>query len=73
MGRSILSQFLIISNTSPRCIASMPFGVRLRKCLGKTGVMNQQRRHRIGENFRCICSVSVPEPSTSDASTSSVK
>ncbi|KAL0372148.1 UNVERIFIED_CONTAM: Tryptophan--tRNA ligase, chloroplastic/mitochondrial [Sesamum calycinum] len=37
------------------------------------GAVQQQRRVRRGENFRCLCSVAVSEPSTSATSSSSVK
>ncbi|KAK4422258.1 Tryptophan--tRNA ligase, chloroplastic/mitochondrial [Sesamum alatum] len=73
MGRSILSQFFLLSNTYPRSISSLPCGVHLSKCLSRTGAVQQQRRVRLGENFRCLCSVSVSEPSTSATSSSSVK
>ncbi|KAI3454102.1 hypothetical protein Pfo_010765 [Paulownia fortunei] len=72
MGRSILSHFLILSNTSPRSISSLPCGVHLSKCLSRTGAVHPRRR-RIGENIRCLRSVSVSEPSTSETSSSSVK
>ncbi|KAG8381845.1 hypothetical protein BUALT_Bualt05G0015100 [Buddleja alternifolia] len=73
MARSILSHFLILSNTSPRSISSLrPSGVHLRKCLSRTAIFHQNRL-RIGENLRCFCSVSVSEPSTSETSSSSVK
>ncbi|KAL0447433.1 UNVERIFIED_CONTAM: Tryptophan--tRNA ligase, chloroplastic/mitochondrial [Sesamum latifolium] len=73
MGRSILSHFFVLSNTYPRSISSLPCGVHLSKCFSRTGAVQQQRRVRRGENFRCLCSVAVSEPSTSAASSSSVK
>ncbi|KAK6116838.1 hypothetical protein DH2020_049404 [Rehmannia glutinosa] len=72
MGRSILSHFLILSSASPRSISTLPCGVHLSKCLSRTGLMHPRRHLRAGENFRCLCSVSVSEPSTSDTSSSSV-
>ncbi|KAK4401191.1 Tryptophan--tRNA ligase, chloroplastic/mitochondrial [Sesamum angolense] len=71
MGRSILSHFFVLSNTYPRSISSLPCGVHLSKCLSRMGAVQQQRRVRRGENFRCLCSFAVSEPSTSATSSSS--
>ncbi|XP_041995398.1 tryptophan--tRNA ligase, chloroplastic/mitochondrial-like [Salvia splendens] len=73
MGRSIFSHFLILSNTPPRYVVSLPRGARLGKCLNRAGGIYEPRRLRIGESLRCLCSLSVSEPSTSQASSSSVK
>ncbi|KAL7112186.1 hypothetical protein ACP275_05G136200 [Erythranthe tilingii] len=74
MGRSILSHFLILSNASPRSIfSSRPRGVHLSKCWSRTRAIQPQRRRRIGDDLRCLCTVAVSEPSTSETSSSSVK
>ncbi|XP_047944772.1 tryptophan--tRNA ligase, chloroplastic/mitochondrial isoform X2 [Salvia hispanica] len=73
MGRSIFSHFLILSNTPPRSIVSLPRGARLGKCLSRAGGIYEPRRLRIGESLRCLCSLAVSEPSTSQTSSSSVK
>ncbi|KAG6414555.1 hypothetical protein SASPL_121927 [Salvia splendens] len=49
-----------------------PRGARLGKCLNRAGGIYEPRRLRIGESLRCLCSLSVSEPSTSQASSSSV-
>ncbi|KAL8504055.1 hypothetical protein ACS0TY_022698 [Phlomoides rotata] len=73
MGRSIFSHFPILSNASQRSISSLPCGVHLSKCLSRTGAIHARPRQLISEKFRCLCSVSVSEPSTSVTSSSSVK
>lgn len=52
---------------------SRPLGVRLGKCLSRAGGFHAPRRLRIGESLRCLCSLAVSEPSTSQTSSSSVK
>ncbi|KAL1557333.1 Tryptophan--tRNA ligase, chloroplastic/mitochondrial [Salvia divinorum] len=73
MGRSIFSHFLILSNTPPRSIVSLPRGSRIGKCLSRAGGIHEPRRLRIGESLRCLCNLAVSEPSTSQTSSSSVK
>ncbi|XP_051119669.1 tryptophan--tRNA ligase, chloroplastic/mitochondrial isoform X2 [Andrographis paniculata] len=73
MGRSILTHFLNLSNTSPCSISSLHGCVGVTKFLSRPGAFPQKRRLRIGENFRCLCSVSISEPSTSETASSSVK
>ncbi|XP_073301584.1 tryptophan--tRNA ligase, chloroplastic/mitochondrial isoform X2 [Primulina huaijiensis] len=73
MGRSLLSHFSILSNISPRSISSiLPNRVHLYNCSSRTSVL-LQRRIQIGGSFRCLCSVAVSKPSTSENSSSSVK
>ncbi|XP_075522475.1 tryptophan--tRNA ligase, chloroplastic/mitochondrial isoform X1 [Primulina tabacum] len=73
MGRCLLSQFSILSNISPRSISSiLPNRVHLNNCSSRTNVL-LQRRIQIGESFRCLCSVPVSKPSTSESSSSSMK
>ncbi|KAL8484379.1 hypothetical protein ACS0TY_026883 [Phlomoides rotata] len=69
MGRSIFSHFPILSNS----ISSLPCGLHLNKYFSRTGAIHARRRQLISEKFRCFCSVSVSEPSTSVTSSSSVK
>ncbi|CAA0821319.1 Nucleotidylyl transferase superfamily protein [Striga hermonthica] len=73
MALSIFSHFLMLSGASHRSISAMPCGVHLSKCLSRTGVTHHRRRMIAAEGFRCLCSVSVAEPSTSETSPSSVK
>ncbi|KAL6547550.1 Tryptophan--tRNA ligase, chloroplastic/mitochondrial [Orobanche hederae] len=74
MGSSIFSHSLILSNAFPRSISTLrSCGVHLSKCFSRTGVLRAPRRLRVGESFRCLCSASVSEPSTSETSSSSVK
>ncbi|KAH6790871.1 Nucleotidylyl transferase superfamily protein [Perilla frutescens var. frutescens] len=72
MGRAIFSHFPILSNTSLSFLCR-PRGVSIGKCLSRAGGIHAPRSLRIGESFRCLCSVAVSEPSTSETSSSSAK
>ncbi|KAH6774225.1 Nucleotidylyl transferase superfamily protein [Perilla frutescens var. hirtella] len=72
MGRAIFSHFPILSNTSLSFLCR-PRGGGIGKCLSRAGGIHAPRNLRIGESFRCLCSVAVSEPSTSETSSSSAK
>ncbi|GMI89330.1 ovule abortion 4 [Hibiscus trionum] len=76
MGRAALSQFLILSNSSPRLSSSLRSrgGVQS-KYLKRPGFIRQNRAIN-GHNatgFRCCCSVSLSQPVAPEASSSSVR
>ncbi|XP_038991514.1 tryptophan--tRNA ligase, chloroplastic/mitochondrial-like isoform X2 [Hibiscus syriacus] len=75
MGRAALSQFLILSNSSPRLSSSLSFGGFRSKCLKRPGFVRQSRAIN-GHNaagFQCCCSVSLSQPVAPDTSPSSVR
>ncbi|XP_057960031.1 tryptophan--tRNA ligase, chloroplastic/mitochondrial isoform X2 [Malania oleifera] len=74
MGCSFFSHILVLSNTSPRFITSLPCrGIASRYM--KRAVSNRQRRLLNGHGlpgFRCCCSVSPSQPAVLDSSSGSV-
>ncbi|OMO86651.1 Aminoacyl-tRNA synthetase, class Ic [Corchorus olitorius] len=75
MGRALLSQFLILSNSSPRLSSSLSCGGLGTKYLKRSGVIRYNRATN-GDNaagFRCCCSVSLSQPPAPETSSSSVK
>ncbi|GMI89331.1 ovule abortion 4 [Hibiscus trionum] len=75
MGRAALSQFLILSNSSPRLSSSLSRGGVQSKYLKRPGFIRQNRAIN-GHNatgFRCCCSVSLSQPVAPEASSSSVR
>ncbi|XP_031277799.1 tryptophan--tRNA ligase, chloroplastic/mitochondrial isoform X2 [Pistacia vera] len=75
MGRALFSNFLIVSNSSPRLTSSLSFG----GLGGKNWKIPPPiRQHRSlvrynGSGFRCNCSVSLSQPAAPEASSSSVR
>ncbi|OMO94137.1 Tryptophan-tRNA ligase [Corchorus capsularis] len=75
MGRALLSQFLILSNSSPRLSSSLSCRGLGTKYLKRSGVIRHNRATN-GDNaagFRCCCSVSLSQPPAPETSSSSVK
>ncbi|XVE97602.1 hypothetical protein REPUB_Repub03eG0033500 [Reevesia pubescens] len=76
MGRAVLSQFLILSNSSPRFSSSLSYGGLRSKCLKRPGFIRPNRAINgdNGAGFRCCCSVSLSEePAAPETSSSSVR
>ncbi|KAK8654825.1 hypothetical protein V6N13_107422 [Hibiscus sabdariffa] len=75
MGRAALSQFLILSNSSPRLSSSLSCGGLQRKYLKRPGFIRQNRAIN-GHNatgFHCCCSLSLSQPVAPETSSSSVR
>lgn len=76
MGRAVLSQFLNLSNSSPRLSSSiMSCGGPRSKYLKRPGFVRHNRDVN-GDNdagFRCCCSVSLSQPAAPETSSSSVR
>ncbi|KAL4303801.1 hypothetical protein GQ457_10G002080 [Hibiscus cannabinus] len=75
MGRAALSQFLILSNSSPRLSSSLSCGGLQSKYLKRPGFIRQKRAIN-GHNatgFRCCCSLSLSQPVAPETSSSSVR
>ncbi|XP_017983541.1 PREDICTED: tryptophan--tRNA ligase, chloroplastic/mitochondrial isoform X1 [Theobroma cacao] len=76
MGRAVLSQFLMLSNSAPRLSSSLRSCGGLRsKYLKRPGLVRHNRAINgdNGAGFRCCCSVSLSQPATPETSSSSVK
>ncbi|XWS26361.1 hypothetical protein CRYUN_Cryun26dG0025900 [Craigia yunnanensis] len=75
MGRAVLSQFLILSNSSPRLSSSVFCGGLRSKYLKRPGFIrhNRARNGDNGAGFRCCCSVSLSPPAAPETSSSSVR
>ncbi|XP_050211702.1 tryptophan--tRNA ligase, chloroplastic/mitochondrial isoform X2 [Mercurialis annua] len=74
MGRALLSQFLLLSNTTPRLASSSSLslnGLR-RKCIRSSRLLVRPNAS-YATALRCHCSVSAAEPASPPASSSSVK
>ncbi|GMJ07649.1 ovule abortion 4 [Hibiscus trionum] len=75
MGRAVLSQFLILSNSSPRLSSSVSCSGLGSKYLTRPG-FSRYNRATNGDNgagFRCCCSVSLSQPAVPDTSSSSIR
>ncbi|GMQ03492.1 hypothetical protein CsSME_00049271 [Camellia sinensis var. sinensis] len=80
MGRSLLSHFLILSNSPPRFtsspISSRSCGIDVSRLL-RTHIAIRHPRLPTGHSgvadSRCCCSLSASEPTAPEASSSSVK
>ncbi|EOY29791.1 Nucleotidylyl transferase superfamily protein isoform 3 [Theobroma cacao] len=75
MGRAVLSQFLMLSNSAPRLSSSLSCGGLRSKYLKRPGLVRHNRAINgdNGSGFRCCCSVSLSQPATPETSSSSVK
>ncbi|XP_021276618.1 tryptophan--tRNA ligase, chloroplastic/mitochondrial isoform X2 [Herrania umbratica] len=75
MGRAVLSQFLMLSNSTPRLSSSLSCGGLRSKYLKRPGSVchNRATNGDHGAGFRCCCSVSLSQPATPETSSSSVK
>ncbi|KAK6236800.1 hypothetical protein SCA6_012137 [Theobroma cacao] len=75
MGRAVLSQFLMLSNSAPRLSSSLSCGGLRSKYLKRPGLVRHNRAINgdNGAGFRCCCSVSLSQPATPETSSSSVK
>lgn len=76
MGRSLLSHFLILSNSSPRFTSSLSCGIDVSRLLRTHRAIRHPRLptgHSGVADSRCCCSLSVSEPTAPEASSSSVK
>ncbi|XP_021970027.1 tryptophan--tRNA ligase, chloroplastic/mitochondrial isoform X2 [Helianthus annuus] len=71
MGRSLLSHFLNLSNACPR-FTSYGNSSKLQRTLP---MIHQNHLPLVGvnSNHRCYCSVSAPEPTVSESSSTSIK
>ncbi|MFS7943674.1 putative tryptophan--tRNA ligase [Helianthus anomalus] len=71
MGRSLLSHFLNLSNACPR-FTSYGTSSKLQRTLP---MIHQNHLPLVGvnSNHRCYCSVSAPEPTVSESSSTSIK
>ncbi|MFS8009889.1 putative tryptophan--tRNA ligase [Helianthus anomalus] len=71
MGRSLLSHFLNLSNACPRFTVFM-----VSKLQRTLPMIHQNHLPLVGvnnSNHRCYCSVSAPEPTVSESSSTSIK
>ncbi|KAG7031733.1 Tryptophan--tRNA ligase, chloroplastic/mitochondrial, partial [Cucurbita argyrosperma subsp. argyrosperma] len=77
MGRSLLSHFLVLSQSSPRFTPSLYLSSRSFSAFGsnhsKAHSIFRLHRSSIGNSSRCCCSISVTEPAASERPPSSVK
>ncbi|KAL7166371.1 hypothetical protein ACSBR2_037109 [Camellia fascicularis] len=76
MGRSLLSHFLILSNSSPRFTSALSCGIDVSRLLRTHRAIRHPRLptgHSGVADSRCCCSLSVSEPTAPEASSSSVK
>ncbi|XVF48590.1 hypothetical protein PTKIN_Ptkin03bG0202500 [Pterospermum kingtungense] len=75
MGRAAISQFLILSNSSPRLSSSLYCGGLRSKYLKRPGFIRHNRAMNgdNGAGFRCCCSVSLSQPAAPETSSSSVR
>ncbi|XP_022754606.1 tryptophan--tRNA ligase, chloroplastic/mitochondrial-like isoform X3 [Durio zibethinus] len=73
MGRAVLSQFLILSNSSPRLSSSLSCGGLQSKYLKRPGFIRPAVNGDNGAGFRCCCSVSLSQPAVPETSSSSVR
>ncbi|XP_059642330.1 tryptophan--tRNA ligase, chloroplastic/mitochondrial [Cornus florida] len=74
MGRSVLSHFLILSNTSPRFTSSMSYGIPSKFLKRHASICRPQLPSSLSiAGFRCNCSVSVSQPAAPETSSSSLK
>ncbi|TYJ29904.1 hypothetical protein E1A91_A06G098700v1 [Gossypium mustelinum] len=76
MGRAVLSQFLTLSNSTPRLSSSLRFCGRLgSKYLKRPGSIRHNRTINgyNGAGFRCCCSVSLSQPAVPETSSIPVR
>ncbi|XP_039051231.1 tryptophan--tRNA ligase, chloroplastic/mitochondrial-like [Hibiscus syriacus] len=75
MGRSVLSQFLILSNSPPCLSSSVSCGGLGSKYLKRSGFIRNNRATNgdNGAGFRCCCTVSLSHPAIPQTSSSSVR
>ncbi|XP_022981001.1 tryptophan--tRNA ligase, chloroplastic/mitochondrial isoform X1 [Cucurbita maxima] len=73
MGRSLLSHFLVLSQSSPRFTPSLRSFSAFGSNRSKAHSLFRLHRSSIGNSSQCCCSISVTEPAASERPPSSIK